>query len=272
MVLGIRTNSMALNAYRSLSVAQSNVAVSVERIASGTRINSARDDSSGLSIASGIRSQVGGLTVAARNTQDAVSMLQIADGDLGVINDMLQRMRDLATQGMSSSSNHAALQTEYAALTAEITRVANSSKFNDIELLDGTFNQTFQIGPNSSDALTVTLGGVDATDLSIGVTTVSTTAAATTAQSAIDAAIATVASRRATTGANLSRLDYTADQINVAIENVAAAQSRIMDSDYATESIALTQAQILSEAGTAMLAQALAQPSTLVRLVDFLSN
>ncbi len=270
MGFAINTNVSAMNAYRNLSMTQNDMSKSLEKLSSGLRINRAADDAAGLALAEGLKSQVGGLTVAARNAQDGVGVIQTAEGALTEVHSILQRVRDLAVQAGNDSNNtesRAAITKEATALTDELTRIAGSTNFNGNNLLDASAGaaadgkMSFQIGAGAADQIEVDLSGADiATLAGTLATTVATgfdnavNAAATI--TAVDTAITDVSSARAGLGAVQNRFEHTIKHVNVSIENLSAAESRIRDTDMAKEMADFTRSQILSQAGTAMLAQA----------------
>ncbi len=386
MSLRINQNIDALNSYRNLSVTQGQMSKSLEKLSSGYRINRAADDAAGLAISEGLRSQVGGLKVAVRNTQDGVSVVQTAEGALTETHSILQRMRDLSVQGANTGSLDANakqnIQSELGQLKNELTRIADTTTFSGQKLLDGNYNGKFQVGANAGESINVKVGtsmsatglgvsGVDVTATAAGLTGTTTTAAAagtagvttvgasvdftksegfdslngtvtvggksldlstvkyasgdtaaqkltkvntaltaagvaatatasatglvltgatpaagaTTAQvadaavnftqasgsdlaiSKIDSAIATVSTTRADLGALQNRFEHTVNNLNVAVENLSASESRIRDTDMASEMMSFTRSQILSQAGTAMLAQANQAPQGVLSLL-----
>jgi len=272
MGMQINTNVSALNAYRNLASTQNDLSKSLEKLSSGLRINRAADDAAGLSISEGLRSQVSGLNVAARNAQDGISVIQTAEGALTEVHSILQRMRDLAVQGGNDSNNadsRAAIQTEADELSKELARISASTSFNGISLMDG-HSMTFQVGANgdaaATDGNTISvsvanlsvlgdLKGADAVTAGTGFTVTTNADAATTIE-AIDTAITAISSQRASLGAAQNRFESTINSLNVSAENLSAAESRIRDTDMASEMVKFTSKNILSQAGTAMLAQA----------------
>jgi flagellin len=266
----INTNVSALNAYRNLSSTQNDLSKSLEKLSSGLRINRAADDAAGLAISEGLRSQVSGLNVAARNAQDGISVIQTAEGALTEVHSILQRMRDLAVQGGNDSNNadsRAAIEAEAGELSKELYRITESTNFNGIDLLKGGDPLTFQVGSGATanDKIDVQLADVatavgalasaDGTAVGTGFDVADNTASQTTIAS-IDAAITAISSQRANLGAAQNRFESTINSLNVSSENLAAAESRIRDTDMAAEMVKYTAANILSQAGTAMLAQA----------------
>lgn len=273
MGLRINQNVAAMNAYRNLSVTDGQMSKSLEKLSSGFRINRAADDAAGLAISEGLRSQVGGLKVAVRNAQDGVNVAQTAEGALNETTSILQRMRDLSVQAQSSGSygdstgnSVKAIQVEANQLAKELTRIADKTSFNGKNLLDGSYAGAFQIGANSGDTLSVTVDngtatkGFSALDLEVGTgageAAVSLDVSDAATLTAIDAAITTTSSARANLGAVQNRFEHTIANLNVAVENLSASESQIRDTDMAAEMTKFTRSQILSQAGTSMLAQA----------------
>jgi flagellin len=270
MGLRINQNIEAQNAYRNLSVNSSAMGKSLERLSSGLRINRAADDAAGLSISEGLRSQVGGLKVAVRNAQDGVSVVQIAEGALTETHSILQRMRDLslqaANEGSQDTAAQAAANTEYQQLALELDDISNNTKFGSAPLLDGTYNKSFQVGANAGETLSVAIGNMDSATLAV-TGTLTSKANADLALAAVTTAIGTVSTARANLGATQNRLEHKINNLNVAIENVSASESRIRDTDMASEMVNFTKSQILSQAGTAMLAQANSAPQGVLQLL-----
>ena len=361
MGLRINQNIEATNAYRNLSVTQNQLSKSMEKLSSGFRINRAADDAAGLAISEGLRSQVGGLKVAARNAQDGISVVQTAEGALTEVHSILQRVRDLAVQGANDSNNSEAranIKTESDSLISELGRIAQSTNFNGTKLLNGAGTLTFQVGADgdTNSAIAVDLSSADVTGVAdalktttqsyaytapsgsaaaieidgeaisladgttlaaavtqinseletagssarvaadgtrMVVSTAGTTAAAVTGGTAltaptaaatsnlsfsshaesqasinaVDAQISAVSTARAELGAYQNRFEHTIKNINVAVENLSASESRIRDTDMASEMVSFTRAQILSQAGTAMLAQANQIPQGVLSLL-----
>jgi flagellin len=263
----INTNLASLNAQRNLSSSQSALQTSLQRLSSGLRVNSAKDDAAGLAIASRLESNVRGMNQAARNASDGISLAQTAEGALGAIQTNLQRMRELAVQGANATAANdiASITNEYTQLAAENTRVIAATQFNKVDLLATASTQTFQIGASdvaANDRLDVTIGVIAMTS-----TTFTDNATALAEITKLDADIKVVADTRATFGAVQSRFESIISNLQIAAENQAAAKSRIMDTDYAQETANLTRAQILQQAGTAMLAQANQSPNTVLTLL-----
>jgi len=263
MGLQIATNVGALNAYRNLSANQNDVSKSLEKLSSGQRINRAADDAAGLAISEGLRSQVNGLNVAARNAQDGISVIQTAEGALTQVHSILQRVRDLAVQAGNDSNNPAsrdAIKTEINTLGEELTRVAESTNFNGIKLLNGdNAALTFQVGAGAvaaEDQISVSLTDFSTLGATVGALTVDTAANAATSIAAIDTQISNVSTARAGIGAAQNRFESTINSLQVSAENLSAAKSRIVDTDMAAQMVKYTASNILAQAGTAMLAQA----------------
>ena len=259
MSLRVNTNIAAMNAYRNLTVTEGNLGKSLEKLSSGFRINRAADDAAGLVNSESLRSQVGGLKVASRNAQDGVSVAQTAEGALNETTSILQRMRDLSVQRANAGSNSttaaSAIDQEYVALTAEITRIGTSTTFNGNKLLDGAYNGTFQVGANSGETVSLDLRTATTAGANLGAVALTLGLDATNL-SAVDTAIKDVSTARGGLGAFQNRLEHTIANIGVAVENLSASESRIRDTDMAQEMTSFSKNQILSQAGTAMLAQA----------------
>ena len=254
MSLRVNTNIAAMNAYRNLTVTEGNLGKSLEKLSSGFRINRASDDAAGLVNSESLRSQVGGLKVATRNAQDGISVAQTAEGALNEVTSILQRMRDLSVQRANSGGNSAtansAIDQEYSALASEVGRIGTSTTFNGNTLLSGSYSGSFQIGANTGETVTL-----DLTSANLG--SVATTLGTTASNLAsVDAAITTVSTARGGLGAFQNRLEHTIANLGVATENLSASESRIRDTDMAMEMTSFSKSQILSQAGTAMLAQA----------------
>jgi flagellin len=272
----INTNINSLNTQRNLSASQGSLATSMQRLSSGMRINSGKDDASGLAIATKMDSQVRGMNVAIRNSNDAISFAQTADGGLSKVNDSLQRMRELAVQGANGTTDNASLAAEFGQLQAEITRVAGNTNFNGVNTL-GAASATgvaFQVGANNTANDSVTVTGVDLTaaasetaKTAAAAIKVDTAANAKLAIDQIDKAVTEVNSARATFGAVQNRFESIVSNLQVSSENQSAAKSRIMDTDFASETANLSRGQILQQAGTAMLAQANSSPNGVLALL-----
>ncbi len=282
----INTNIIALNAQRNLSTSQSAVASSMQRLSSGLRVNSAKDDAAGMAIAERMTAQVRGMSVAARNANDGISLAQTAEGALGKVSDSLQRMRELAVQSANatnSDSDKDSLDKEFGELSKEIQRVLGGTTFNGLTVLGANAGaQLFQVGANttSNDTISITttnltanaditaVAGTDNTGA--GRAVIDNTASAAAIRSVIgdiDTALDTVNGERATLGASQSRFDAVISNLQISIENQSASRSRILDTDFAAETSNLSRAQILQQAGNAMVAQANQLPDQVLQLL-----
>ena len=264
----INTNVSSLTAQRNLNMSQGSLATSMQRLSSGLRVNSAKDDAAGLAIAERMNTQVRGMNVAIRNANDGISLSQTAEGGLQEVSSMLQRMRELAVQsrnGTNSDDDRGNLDAEFQALNEEIGRIAETTQFNGENVLAGGSAVTFQVGANtgSTNRLDIALADID----SIGGASISTAAASDTAISSIDTMIQDVTSARADFGAIQSRFESAINNLQVGMENQSAARGRIMDADFAVESANMTRSQILQQAGTAMVSQANSAPQSVLRLL-----
>jgi len=258
MAIGVNTNVMSLNAQRSLTNTQQGLATAMQRLSSGLRINSAKDDAAGLQIAEAQNAQVRGLTVAIRNANDGISLAQSSEGALGGMTESLQRMRELAVQAANGVGN-AALDLEFQALKTEIDATAVRAG-----LTAGT--TTFQIGANAGE--TVDIIGTDMTGIGAAIGDVTDFTNASTAIGAIDTALGLVNTERATFGAAQSRMESIIRAQDIVRENTAAARGRIMDADFGAETANLTRMQILQQAGVAILSQANSQPQVVLGLLQ----
>ena len=282
MPLTINTNIASLNAQRNLNMSQGSLATSMQRLSSGLRVNSAKDDAAGLAIAERMNAQVRGMNVAVRNANDGISMAQTAEGALSQVGNSLQRMRELAVQARNStnsSSDKDSLNKEFAQLQAEISRVLGGTTFNGKHILgaDAT-TLTFQIGANTTADDTITISTTDMSqDTTVTAVTNSSTAvidasatsgAIGTVIDNIDKALDSVNDTRATYGATQSRFDAIITNLQVGVENQSAARSRIMDADFAAETANMSRSQVLQQAGTAMVAQANQLPNQVLKLLQ----
>jgi flagellin len=276
----INNNIAALNTHRQMGQVSGNAAGSMEKLSSGMRINRGADDAAGLSISEKMRGQIRGLEQASKNSQDAVSVIQTADGALNESHAILQRMRELTVQAANdtnSGDERTAIQGELTELTSTLTDISTNTKFNGQKLLDasagsaGDGKMTIQSGANSGETLELDLSKADLattlTDLATGMAGVGTAADAATSLTAIDAAIQSVSDSRAYTGAVQNRLDYTINNLNASAENTQAAESRIRDVDMAKEMMNLTKNNILTQASQAMLSQANQAPQAVLQLL-----
>jgi flagellin len=259
MALRIQNNVEAFNAHRNLSGTEKSLATSMERLSSGYRINRAADDAAGLAISERLRGQIGGLDQAQRNVQDAVSLVQTAEGSLTEVHEMLQRVRDLAVQyknGSLSANDRTAIQSEVYQLASEIERIGASAEFNGIKVLNTTQTLSFQVGASDGQVISVSLISLGAQAGGLGVSYYQLSAAGQTDIAEIDAAIDLVSGQRSTFGAVQNRLGYTLENAAIYQENLTASESRIRDVDMAKEMVNFTKLQILQQAGISMLAQA----------------
>ena len=296
----INTNTAATLTANALSKNERDMSQAMERLSTGQRINSARDDAAGLAISSKMTSQINGLNMAVRNASDAISMVQTADGALIEVSDMLQRMRELSVQAASDTnqaSDRVALNTEYEAIRDEITRIAVNTEFNGSAVFgQGSIDTSaYQVGANASQTISVAFGnfnaGVSAGAAGLGGNTVSTAASsfkvlartggttdiastdllsranATLSLEVISSAITAVNTERATYGAAINRLEYASDNLANVSQNASASRSRILDADYASETTELARTQIIQQAGTAMLSQANQQAQSVLALL-----
>ena len=280
MSLVINTNIASLNAQRNLATSTLNLNTSVQRLSSGLRINSAKDDAAGLAISEKLRAHTRSINQAVRNSQDGISVSQTAEGALSEIGGLLSRMRELAEQasnGSISASNRSDLDSEFQQLKTEIDRIATVTEFNGTKLIDGSqcaSGITLQVGfqGTTDDRITVMSGltsvhSGSALALTGNYSAIISAAQATSVLAAIDSAISTVATRRATLGAVQNRLDTTISNLRVASENLTAADSRIRDADFAYETALFTRNQILVQAATAILTQANVLPQAALQLL-----
>jgi flagellin len=268
----VNTNVASLTAQRTLAKSSGELATALQRLSSGLRINSAKDDAAGLAIGERLTTQVRGYNQAIRNAGDGISLAQTAEGGMDAITSSLQRMRELAVQAANYSNTDAdrtAINAEFTQLKSEIDRVSTQTKFNTQSLLNGSFSSAnFQVGANSGE--TITIAGISALDtagLAVTSNNVSTAASASSSIDAIDAALTKVTSARANLGASINRFEQTISNLRVTVENLSAARSRIQDADFAAETAALTRVQILQQSGMAVLSQANAVPQGVLSLL-----
>ena len=271
MGMVVRTNTMALNAYRQLGMNTSAVTKSLEKLSSGFRINRAGDDAAGLAISEKMKAQITGLETASSNAQDGISLIQTAEGALTETHSMLQRLNVLATQaanGIYNTTAYSNIKAEVDQLNAEISRIANNCDFNGIQPLKTDAKMTFQIGPSKAETLTVSKATMTATALSITSLKYTSVSGGNAALSKIEAAINKVATHRAKLGAAQNRLEHTYNNLKVTSENISAAESRIRDTDMADEITAFTKNNILLQASQSMLAQSNSVPQSVLSLLQ----
>ncbi len=286
MSMTINTNVASLNAQRNTAANSASLSTTMQRLSSGLRINSAKDDAAGLAIADRMNTQVRGMNVAVRNAGDAISMAQVAEGGLSTMNDLLQRMRELAVQASNapnsagSAGDIAKLDNEYKQLGAELSRMLDATQFNGEKILNTSASYVFQVGANAGAENQITIANGDISlsgnaafsavaSGGASATLITGTASANTANiAALDAAISAVNDRRASLGALQSRFENTISYLRTASENQSAARGRIMDADFAAETANLSRTQILQQAGTAMIAQANQLPQSVLKLLQ----
>ncbi len=286
----INTNLVSLNAQRNLSTSQSSLSTTMQRLSSGLRVNSAKDDAAGLAIAERMNAQVRGMNVAMRNANDGISMAQTAEGALGKLSDNLQRMRELAVQAANDTNgttDRGSLDKEFQQLAQEIARIVGSTSFNGRQLLDNDNPTVFQVGANTGADNQITITAVNLTGASPGGLAItagtpptlggalgsllgagSSAPDARLSMEAIDTALDLVNNTRATFGAAQNRFEAVISNLQVAAENTASARSRIMDADFAAETANLSRTQILQQAGTAMVAQGNQLPQSVLKLIQ----
>ena len=274
MALFVNTNVSALNAQRQLINSGKTLDTAFQRLSSGFRINSAADDAAGLQISNRLTNQIQGLDQAIRNANDGISLAQVAEGAMDEITSALQRIRVLAVQsqnGINSSADRVALQKEVSALKAEISRVATTTQFGGVKLLDGKYSSTFLVGANAGQTISVNIsragGGFGTSGLGLANLSISSLTGASAALTALDSAITVIDSKRADLGALQNRFQSTIRNLSNIVENVSAARSRIRDTDFARETAELTRAQILQQASTTILSQANQRPQSALSLL-----
>ena len=273
MPMSINTNVLSLTTQRNLGANQSSLSTSMQRLSSGLRVNTSKDDAAGLAIASRMETQVRGMNVAARNASDAISLVQTAEGAIGKVSDMLQRMRELAVQAANATNNtgdRGNLDSEFQQLSQEVTRTIANTRFNGSAILAGDAGtSSYQVGANSTDQVAVVTTQLNnATQITSvtggGITTVGS---ASTAMANIDDALTLVNTQRAMYGAVQNRFEAMIQVLQVNSENTSAAKGRIMDADFAVETSNLSRSQILQQAASAMVAQANAMPQQVLQLL-----
>jgi len=269
-MLAIKNNTMALSAARHLGETYTQLAESVERLSSGLRIITAKDDAAGLAVRELMRADIAVLQQGSRNAHDGISLVQVAEGGMQTINDLLVRMKQLAEQsgtGTYSSAQRTIMDDEFDILADEIERIAGSAKFNGTSLLNSATGSVAIMFGSSTDSITINMADMTKSGLSIDALSIGTEASAQAALTALDTAIATTNSTRAGFGARMNRLENTINVISVQIENLQASESRISDVDVATEIAAMTRNQVLAQAGVSMLAQANVVPQMALSLL-----
>jgi len=275
----INTNLASLNSQRMLDRTNNDLKTSMERLSSGLRVNSAKDDAAGLAISNRMTSQIRGMTVATRNANDGISLAQTAEAAMGVLTDTMQRMRDLAVQsaneGAVTGADRNKLQSEFKQLNDELTRIVTSTEFNGKKIINGSLatGLAIQVGANTAvdNRIQVSIENIATTLTSVTAASVGSAAAAAGARNAIDAidkAIKSIDTSRAKLGAVQNRFTTTISNLQSSIENQSAARSRITDTDFAMETANLSRNQILQQAGTAMLAQANQSTQSVLKLLQ----
>lgn len=274
MSLFVNTNVSSLNATRQLFTSNNNLTTAFERLSSGFRINSAKDDAAGLQISNRLTTQVLGLDQAVRNANDGISLSQTIEGALGETTTALQRIRVLAVQsqnGINASADRIALQKEVQALQEEISRIASTSQFGGVNILQGEFSSAFLVGANAGQTISVNVlreGGYGASGLGVAGLSVETTAGASTTLTAVLEAISIIDAKRADLGAVQNRFQSTIRNLSNISENVSAARSRIRDTDFAVETAELTRWQIIQQASVTVLGQANQRPQSALSLLQ----
>lgn len=278
MPIIVNSNIASLNAQRNLNMSNTALASSLQKLSSGLRVNSAKDDAAGLAVAEGLTSQIRGNNQGVRNAYDGISVAQTAEGALGQVGNNLQRIREIAVQasnGSISNDNRSQLQKEVDQLTQEVSRIITTTNFNGTALLSGGSSITFQVGASGSTTNQVVTSGVEMSSIygfsgtltATGTVDVTTSGAASAAISALDGAISTVTNTRATFGAIQNRFEAVIANMQNFTENLSASKSRIMDTDFAAETAQLTRNQILQQAGTSILGQANQVPQAALSLL-----
>ena len=271
MGMVVRSNIMGINANRQLSMNNNQVSKNLEKLASGFRINRAGDDASGLAISEQMKAQIKSLDVASANAQDAISVVQTAEGALTETHDMLNRLTELsmkAANGVLNTKARENLQEEAKALTEEITRIAQKTNFSGTTLLDGSLNMQLQIGDTGDQTIALSVASMTAQGLSINNINLSSVSTANAAISTVKTAIETVSTERAKLGAIQNRLEHTINNLDVTSENMSSANSRIRDTDMAKTMMEYTKTSVLVQSAQAMLAQANQQPQSVLQLLQ----
>lgn len=275
MSLFVNTNASSLNAQRQLFNSNEALSTSYERLSSGFRINRAADDAAGLQISDRLTSQIEGIGQSVRNANDAISLVQVAEGALSEVTTSLQRIRQLSIQsqnGINSSSDRTALQQEVTALLSELSRIGSDTQFGNVNILDGSFSATFQVGANAGQSISVNLSSSNgasfgASGLGVGSVDISTSGGASSALAAVDTAISSIGAQRAELGALQNRFQSTIRNLSAVEENLTSARGRIRDTDFASETASLTQNQIVQQASISVLSQANQRPQAALSLL-----
>ena len=266
----INTNVSALSAQNALRTNARSMTSNMEQLSTGSRVNSAKDDAAGLAIGQNMTTQIRGLNMAVRNVNDAVNMMQTAEGAMIEQTNMLQRMRELAVQSASgtySATQRSYMTTEFNALVTQIGSISSQSEWNGTNLMNATGTFSFQAGSASGQTINVVITSMSTASLGVSTSSVSTAALASTAIATLDTAINSINSQRATIGASINQMTYAADNLSNISTNASASRSTVMDTDYATASTNLAKNQIIQQAATAMLAQANQQPQAVLSLL-----
>jgi flagellin len=266
----INTNVSALSAQNALRTNARSMSTNMEQLSTGTRVNSAKDDAAGLAIGQNMTSQVRGLNMAVRNINDGVNMMQTAEGAMIEQSNMLQRMRELAVQasnGTVSDTQRSYLNTEFQALTSQIGSISSQTTWNGTNLMNTTSTFSFQAGASSGQTINVVITSMGTASLGVSTASITTATIAATTIAKLDTALNSINSQRATIGAGINRMTYSADNMSNIAANTTASRSTIMDTDYATASTNLAKNQIIQQAATAMLAQANQQPQSVLSLL-----
>ena len=271
-IMRINNNITAINSHRQYGINNANIGKNVEKLSSGFRVNRAADDAAGLAISEKMRAQIRGLNMASKNSQDAISLVQVAEGGMQTIQDILQRMRELSVQAASDTNvelDRAALDLELKQLIEEVDQIAKTSEFNEMKLLDGTFKdgKVIQAGANVGQTMSISISSMSAAGLQIKDLSITTRAEANKTLAQITTSLNSVSMMRAKLGAYQNRLEYKIKNLDNAAENISAAESRIRDADMAKMMTEFTKNNILFQASTAMLAQANALPQGVLQLL-----
>lgn len=267
----VNHNTSALFAHRQLNQTASRLGASIEKLSSGSRINKAGDDASGLAVSERFRSRIRGMQQASRNAQDGISFLQVAEGSMQEMHSILHRMRELSIQAANqiySAEDREQIQLEVGQLVQEIDRIVDVTSFNNLKILDGSLTELrFHVGPDADEYIEVTIGAMDTETLEVREVDISTAQAANQGLGFIDNAVNSVSSQRASVGALQNRMTHVVNTLELAVENMGAAESRIRDTDIAREIIEFTRNEVMTNVSTAMLAHANLQSGTVMQLL-----